>query len=63
MWMKIEKHDKRFQPPHLEKEVRKGTHRPKDSEGLKDQNSALRDFINKTEKALRDEQKEGKHHR
>ncbi|GAA5852186.1 hypothetical protein JCM5353_002398 [Sporobolomyces roseus] len=58
-----QKHDKRFQPPHLEKEVRKGTHRPKDSEGLKAQNSALRDFINKTEKALRDEQKEGKHHR
>jgi len=62
----LEKHDKRFEPftpPHLEKQVKEGTHRPRDGEALKDQNSALRQFIEKTEKALREEHKEGKHHR
>lgn len=59
----VEEHDKRFQPPHLEKEATKNSHRPRQDESLIDQNDALRKFIERTEKELNKEQKEGRHNR
>ncbi|GAA5873456.1 hypothetical protein JCM16303_001129 [Sporobolomyces ruberrimus] len=58
-----QEHDKRFQPPHLEKEATKTSHRPRKDESLKDQNSTLRAFIEKTEKELNKEHRDGRHQR
>ncbi|GAA5964801.1 hypothetical protein JCM3765_002560 [Sporobolomyces pararoseus] len=59
-----QEHDKRFQPPnHLERETTKNTHRPRPSESLQDQNSALREFIERTERELQKERRNGTHHR
>ncbi|GAA5923988.1 uncharacterized protein JCM15063_005517 [Sporobolomyces koalae] len=57
-----QEHDAKFQPPHhLEKETTRSTHRPRRDESLKDQNSALRAFIEKTENELHKERREGRH--
>ncbi|GAA5846760.1 hypothetical protein JCM3766R1_005060 [Sporobolomyces carnicolor] len=58
-----QEHDKRFQPPHLEREATRTSHRPRPDEPLKDQNSALRAFIDKTERELGREHREGTHRR
>lgn len=66
---RLEEHDKRFQPPnthdphHLERETTKNTHRPRTDESLKDQNSALREFIERTERELEKEKRNGTHNR
>ncbi|GAA5921542.1 hypothetical protein JCM1841_000561 [Sporobolomyces salmonicolor] len=58
-----EEHDQRHPPPHLKSRAAAGTHRPAAGETLKDQNQALRAFIERTEREMEKERRKGGHGR
>ncbi|GAA6063556.1 hypothetical protein JCM10212_002668 [Sporobolomyces blumeae] len=58
-----ERHDRHHPPAHLKDSASSTSHRPSVEESLKDQNSALRKFIEKTERELERERNQGTHQR